>query len=769
MQKSCNKQNFIKVIVYISFLFCFTCANAESVKQAQWISVDSPEANNVNTWLTFRKDVTLKKAPKKLLWNIAVDSKYWLWINGKEVIFEGQLKRGPKPGMSYYDEINVAPYLQKGNNQIAILVWHFGKDGFSHQNSGQSGLIINCLQNNDFNTDSSWYVRIHPAFSKTDKPDPNFRLAESNIRYDAQKELTDWQTQDPSKFSMSNAIEKGSWGCKPWGELEKRPTPQWKDYGKKSVKFERNSGTEKDTIKAYLPYNMQMTPILDITDAKGGQLISIMTNHTFAASTENIRAEYITKQGNQTYESLGWMNGEELILIVPKDVTVNNLQYRETGYDTYPQGTFTCSDPFFMRFWEKALRTLYVNMRDTYFDCPDRERAQWWGDAVVLMGESFYTYSTSSHALMKKAIYELCNWQKPDGALYAPIPAGNWDKELPGQMLAAISLYGFWNYYMNTGDIETIRMAYPHVKRYLSLWKLDENGLTLEREGGWNWGDWGDNRDMRLIFAGWHHIALNSAAHMAELLGKPHDANNFKNIMESVKKAYNQCWNGTAYRHPSYKQDTDDRVQALAVISGIAPKEYYPAIAKCMESHWHASPYMEKYVMESLFRMGYEEQAISRVKERLTPMVEDSIYTTLYEGWGIGSKGYGGGTTNHAWSGGALTVLAQFLCGISPIEPAYRTFSIKPQPASMESASISIPTVSGTIKSAFVQKNGIVTLSFSVPKGTTALVYVPAKNINDIKEKSVIKKHIVTNAPQPETNLICLKFTKGEYTLTYRQ
>ena len=82
--------------------------------------------------------------------------------------------------------------------------------------------------------------------------------------------------------------------------------------------------------------------------------------------------------------------------------------------------------------------------RDTYFDCPDRERAQWWGDVVLLMGESFYTYSPSAHALMKKAIYELVGWQKKNGVLYAPIPSGSSDTELPGQSLASIGRYGFW-------------------------------------------------------------------------------------------------------------------------------------------------------------------------------------------------------------------------------------------------------------------------------------------------------------------------------------
>jgi hypothetical protein len=82
-------------------------------------------------------------------------------------------------------------------------------------------------------------------------------------------------------------------------------------------------------------------------------------------------------------------------------------------------------------------------MRDNFFDCPDTERAQWWGDVVVLMGECFYSYSTSSHALMKKAINELCAYQAENGTLHSPIP-DVFNRELPGQMLASVGRYGFW-------------------------------------------------------------------------------------------------------------------------------------------------------------------------------------------------------------------------------------------------------------------------------------------------------------------------------------
>lgn len=707
--------------------------HAENREGAQWITSIEENVDNPNTWIAFRRDILIKKVPSEVIAQIGVDSKYWLWINGNLVVFEGGLKRGPNPEDTYYDEVNIAPYLKKGENKIAILVWYFGKNGFSHKSSGKAGLIFKVKDDKlDIISNSEWLCKVHPAYGNTGKPYPNYRLPESNIHFDARYDITGWQTEDCRKYAFENARELGDWGVGPWNKLVKRPIPFWKDFGIKPLEMQRIPGNDKDTIIARFPYNMQMTPVLDVTDTQGGSLISISTDHSVAGGAENVRAEYVTKRGKQTYESLGWMNGHKLILVLPKSVTVNALSYRETGYDTEPIGSFSCDNEFYMRFWEKALRTLYVNMRDTYFDCPDRERAQWWGDVVLLMGESFYTYSPTAHALMKKAIYELVGWQKKNGVLYAPIPSGRSDTELPGQSLASIGRYGFWNYYLNTGDKQTIVDAYPKVKKYLGLWQLDDTGLTAFRSGGWTWGDWGDHRDIRLIYAGWHYLALDGAAKMADVLGYEGDAEMYREIMKKLKVGYNKCWNGYAYRHPQYQKETDDRAQALAVITGIADQTQYDEIFNLFKSQKHASPYMEKYVMEALFIMGQSNYALERVQSRFAPMVDNKEYSTLFEGWDIGEKGFGGGTVNHAWSGGALTVIAQYLCGVEPLKPGYELFKIEPDLTSFKQASITVPTIAGLVKSAFIIEPDVFSLEISVPRNTQAIVYLPAELVFDI-------------------------------------
>ena len=714
---------------------------------AKWITADDSLVNKPNTWIEFRKDFTLKKKPKKAEARIAADTKYWLWVNGELAVFEGGLKRGPNRTDSYYDVVDLAPWLKKGINDVRLLLWHFGKPGFSHVNSGRAGVIVDA-PGIGLVSDKSWQSQRLKAYQTCGKPLANYRLPESNIRYEA-------PLSPPEGGTMASSIEIGLWGDAPWSKLIERPIPQWKDYGVKQLTqidttIVSPSGDDKGAsvvLSARLPYNMQMTPVIDLTDSNEGTTIRIETDHVRGGSQDCIRAEYITKKGRQQYESLGWMNGDVLRIIYPKtaNITIHNVSYRETGYDCDFEGSYACSDSIVNRFWQKAMRTLYVNMRDNYFDCPDRERAQWWGDVTILMGQSFYQLSPRANALMRKAIRELVSWQKPDGTLFSPIPAENWDKELPAQMLTAISTYGFWYYYMHTGDRETMAYAYPAMKRYLALWTLDEDGLTQYRRGGWPWGDWGTDVDMRLVLAAWHYMALQSAINVAELTGHEEDVADYKRQMKSIYNAFNNCWIAPLssphggktdastnhppmggqergfYRHPSYQGATDDRVQALAIVSGLADSTKYESIFNVIKTQEFASPYMEKYVYEALMKTGHGDYALKRFKKRFGPMIADTLHTTLYEGWREG--GYGGGSTNHAWSGGMLTDICEQVIGLRPTDPGWQTFEVAPRPIIPEVA-ITVPTVRGNISVSYTEGEDF-TMSLTIPNGTTAYVKLP--------------------------------------------
>lgn len=733
-----------RIIVSLALSLIFI--SSVQAQEANWITADDSTCNERNVWIEFRKDFDLKKKVKKAEAKIAADSKYWLWINGEMAVFEGGLKRGPNRNDSYYDIIDLAPYLKKGKNDIRLLLWYFGKSGFSHNSSGKSGIIFDAPEIG-LTSDRTWLSQRLDAFQTADKPKPNYRLSEANIRYDARLEGQD---------RLKPSVEIGRWGDQPWGGLVLRPIPQWKDYGIVEVAFTETSDDQGNKVlAARLPYNTQMTPVIDVTDAAGGTLIRMETDHIMGGSEPCIRAEYITKEGRQKYESLGWMNGDELRIIYPAEsgIVINSVGYRETGYDCEFEGSFTCSDETINRFWGKAMRTLYVNMRDTYFDCPDRERAQWWGDVTVLIGQSFYQLSPDANALVRKAIHELVDWQRADGTIYSPVPSGTWKNELPAQMLSSVGPYGFWYYYMHTGDKETMEYVYPAVRKYLSVWTLDEDGLTVGRKGGWSWGDWGTNIDLRLLLAAWHYLALQAATDMAELTGNEADIPEYTRIRESIYKAFNTHWNGYAYRYPSYQGATDDRVQAMAILSGLADEDKHEQIFQLLKTQKHASPYMEKYVLEALVKKGHGDFAIERFKKRFGPMIADSLHTTLFEGWEEG--GYGGGSTNHAWSGGMLTVIAENICGVRPTVPGWKEFEICPYPVISE-CSITIPSVAGMISSSFKDNEEAFVMNVSIPKGTTATVMVPQQEYSSI-----------TLGGKPAGRQMTLK--EGEYEIVCRK
>lgn len=687
---------------------------------SQVITTRGGEGHEPGSWICFRNSVELNDMPKDAELRIAADSKYWLWVNGEPAVAEGGLKRGPNPTDTYCDVVRNVRGLRQGKNEIAVLVWYFGKDGFSHRNSPTPGMTFSLRVNGrDAVPDGQWRYMVHPAYYVPAGDVPNFRLAESNIGFDATRDIGFEKAGfDCSSWPEAKTVSLNEAG---WNALEDRPIPMWRDYGLKPyAAVERKDGS----YMAHMPYNAQITPYIRLRSL-GGDTVRIMTDNYMGGSAANVFAEYVTRRGEQEFECKGWMNGHYVIYQIPEGVEVLGLKYRETGYNTTFAGSFTCDDPMLSTLWQKAQRTLYITMRDTYMDCPDRERSQWWGDVVNELGEAFYALDENAHLLTRKGIRELMAWQRPDSTIYAPVPSGNYDSELPMQMLASVGYYGFWTYYMGTGDRKTIEDVMPGVKKYIHLWKTDNEGLVVPRSGGWTWGDWGEDKDMALLFNLWYAIALDGYGRMAALTGNDGEAKWAARTAERLKSVFHKkFWNGKYYVSPGYNYCPDDRAQALAVVAGVLPKELYPVMRPFFAEHMHASPYMEKYVLEALCTMGYEQDALNRMKTRYADMINSKL-TTLWEGWGIGSEGYGGGTYNHAWSGGPLTILSSMIAGIKPVEPAFREFAVKPAPAHLSHIDTKVPLSGGRAISLLMDKDcHTCRISLNVPEGTAATIYL---------------------------------------------
>ena len=726
-----------------------------------WGDVKSGAADQSNVWTCYRKKFTLAEKPAAAIARIAVDSKYWLWINGKLVIYEGGLKRGPNPRDTYFDRVDLAPFLLQGENTIAVLTWFWGKEGYSHKNSGKHGFLFELESGTShlLGSDASWKALRHPAFGRTGEPHPNYRMPDENVHFDARLDIGAWTVPDFDDATWNPCEIYGAPPTAPWNQLIERPIPQWRSS--KLLAYENAKEFPKISngtpIIARLPKNITISPYLKIK-APAGLTIDMRTDNYKGGSEYNYRAEYITKQGVQEFESLAYINGHWMIYTIPAGVEILDLRYRETRYDTDHVGRFTCDDDFLNRLWIKALNTMNVNMRDSIQD-PDRERAQWWGDIVILMNQILYTCDDRGVRLVRKAMDNLIDWQKPDGVLYSPIPAGSWHDELPMQMLLSIGEKGFLNYYMQTGDRAAIERSYPAIARYLALWNFDENGLAIHRPGGWDWGDWGENIDMPLMENALLYQAYQAAIEIAKLSGHEADIPGYQAKRKGVEDSYNKLfWNGSEYRSPGYTGKTDDRGHAMAVVFGLAKPEQWPAIKELFAREAHSSPYMEKFVLESLFLMNQPDAAFARMKHRYSKMVESPL-STLWEGWGVGAEGFGGGSYNHGWAGGPLTLMHEYAAGITPTSPAFATYSVKPQLGHLTNINCASHTVKGLVEVKIQRDPKHYRLQLTSPPETTATVWIPQSNTSAkavrINGKSVAEFPQIKTLPSADG---CVKF-----------
>lgn len=736
-----RKKNLLSrfLLFIVSSLWVLTGTSAkESSGQwnARWIwqAEDGP----ANTWIAFRKEFELETVPETALADIATDTKYWLWINGELVLFEGGLARGPFRDGSYYDEVDIQSFLKTGKNSVAILVWYWGKTAKTHEDSGKGGLVFSA----DFGetilaSDQTWMLKVHPAY------DPKSRgLHRSanrpnamDVKYDARKAMGDWSAQAwyQTDYSMDStwkpATEKGSPPAMPWGELVKRPIPHWNDrgltdyeslrVGNKTITLPyKNEGKKPVDLFAQLPFNKQITPFLTV-DSGGGKTIKIETDNSWNL----IKAQYTTRPGVQSFETYSWMSGHAVKYNVPPGVEIQELKYRWTGLGSI-EGNLQCNDPFFERLWRMAANTLYICSRDCYMDCPDRERGLWIGDVADQTGAVFYTLGGPGRLLLKKGIDNTIAYQNSDIIQGLAPGFGNYrgkSSELTSQSLQYID-QGIWRYYFNTGDRATLANAYPSVLGYLKLWKMQSNGLPEIRKGYASWVDWGTNPDRTPIEVCWYYIALNAAKRMAMELERTDDIGWYDARIKSIQDSFDKSFWRDGY-YGSENAVKDERVSSLAILSGLANESTYPALLKnVLTTEYNASPHMEWIVEEAIMIAGDHAAGLNRMRDRYQSQVDDQDLTTLCEKFGEKR-----GTLNHAWNAPNY-VLSRYIAGIAADDVAWKTYHVLPNLAHLRKLKHVVPSVQGDIIVDIERTDETYTIDLVSPAGTTAIVGIPTSS-----------------------------------------
>ncbi|AQS94347.1 hypothetical protein BXQ17_09855 [Polaribacter sp. BM10] len=725
---------FLLTILFTTLVnFAATSPNWEG---AQWIwqEEDGPS----NTWMSFRKTIAVEEIPEIVEAHIAVDSKFWLWINGEMVIFEGGLSRGPSqagdwnrkkkitPTNSWYETINIQPYLKKGNNTIAILVWFWGRETHkgTHIDSGKGGLLFSAqIGNQKLVSNASWKAIQHPAYNNNIPP-ASKALVQYPVQFDAKKSMGDWSKNAwyTSNFDDSNwpkSLEKGNAGIAPWYNLEPNIVPQLINHGLENYKNHNDLQfpfiSNGKVIKCKLPFNKQITPYLEV-EAKAGDTIFVTTDNRL----NKITATYITKAGTQKFESFSWMNGNEICYTIPKGVKVKALKYRWMSVGEMV-GDFEIDDPFYNRLWWMGNNTLFVCARDNFMDCPDRERALWIGDVADQTGYLFYSMDNAGRQLLKKAILQTMSFSQ-DGVIGALGPLRV--RELVAQSLQFIA-QGIWPYYLNTGDKETLQKVYPFVYEYLVLFPMQENGLPEYRKrkspDAWDWVDWGvkNTADKEPIQAAFYYLALSKAKEMAEVLGEDAHAKWYKDRMKKMKPAFEKVYWKNGFYSSNAEKLKDDRANAIAIVSGIANSKFHNQIVdNVLIPNRFSSPHFEWLAEEAMCMAGRHSASLARMKDQYQSQVDKKSMSTLYE---MFPKG---GSYNHAWNG-SNKILSKYIAGVAPTKVGWSEYQILPNLVYFKQLKKVIPTVKGNITIDLEVKHNAYQLELLSPENTTAIIGIP--------------------------------------------
>ena len=165
----------------------------------------------------------------------------------------------------------------------------------------------------------------------------------------------------------------------------------------------------------------------------------------------------------------------------------------------------------------------------------------------------------------------------------------------------------------------------------------------------------------------------------------------------SIRDNIDQLWvNGKGFYESTSDGRADDRANALAVYAGLAKPSQYEQIRDVLVNIKKSSPYMDKYVLEALYLMGYPDEAMARIKDRYAPMVNDPDHSTLWEFF-AGPEQDAAGTFNHAWTGGPLTMMSRYAAGIQQVEPSFTEFAVRPQLGTLKQVSADVHSVNGEI------------------------------------------------------------------------
>lgn len=463
-----------------------------------------------------------------ILLRVAADSNYAAFVNGRLAAF-GQYADYPQ--YKVYDQVDITPFVQPGENRLAIQVWYYGEDSQTYL-LGKAGLIFQVESEGKLLAQSGegTLSRISPDYHQGYRMPISMQLGFSyhyNLR--AQDH---WEKPgvEASGFAPSRVVPDISkqLHLRPIQKLrleapvEAHPVQQgsffYTQQGQAAVNMQsaalcfgswrQVTGKQERTLPAELSVQEGdgVYVILDMEQEQAGLLdldfsvpcdcqVEIGYGEHLAdgrcrTAVRNFAMELDAKAGENRYLNPFRRLGARYLQLFfhCRQVTLRKATLRPTPYPLRVL-PYRAPNPLRQEIYDTCVRTLRLCMHEHYEDCPWREQALYCMDSRNQMLCGYYAFGETAfpRACLKLMEYGM----RPDGLLSLCFPAG---RDYPIPFFSLIYFIQMREYMDYSGDKTLAQEELGLLERLMGTFlnKRQPNGLidNFQDKAHWNFYEW---------------------------------------------------------------------------------------------------------------------------------------------------------------------------------------------------------------------------------------------------------------------------------------
>ena len=771
----------LRLLSFAVFIFCLVPAAAQvrlaGYRQADidgrfegrswpahWICV--PQENHGYGVRHFRKTFDLKQVPSRFIVHVSADNRYKLYVNGR-IVGLGPVRCDEQNWN--YETVDLAPWLRKGKNVVAAVVWNFDKyKPVAQMSFGRTEFLMqgNTDAERVVDTDASWRCIKNESYGPMSYVVRGYFAAGNGEKVDAARYPWGWEQPDyddsfwPCAVLGYRASAKGSRDY-PGRQLVPSPIPT---SVLEPIRFSSVSASEGIDLPEGFPHSASE---INIPAGSSVRLLldqgTLTTGYPSVCFSAGRGAEIKMTYAEALYDGRGaWGKGDRNItdgksivgysdMIIAgggerqccftplwwrtwryiqldirtsdEPLTLHDVSGLFSAYPFELQSTFSAPEnDELSRMLEIGWRTARLCANETYMDCPYYEQLQYFGDTRI---QTMVTmYNTRDTCMVRHALEQGRRSMTADGLTLSRYPSDVFQVIPPFSIWWIGTAYDYW---MHRGDESYLKTLLPAFRSVMSWYEgfLGEDN-SLHGIPYWFFVDWAaslpggqpptDKTGASAYQDAIYLLGLGYAESMERALGSKDLAEQYRKRASAVRKSfYEQYWNprrglfADDSRHERFSQ----HVNSLAVLAGVVSGNRAEQVMRKVmggEDMILATIYFRYYVHRAMSAAGLGDMLL----ESLGPWREQmAVGLTTWAEMPEPTR-----SDCHAWSASLNVEFYRILLGISSDAPGFGRVRIAPSLCGLAAVSGSMPHPAGDIAVSYsVDERGGLTARVSLPEG----------------------------------------------------